>query len=334
MRSIVVNDTVLQGPDIVIQGPGIVIQGPGIVIQGPGIVIQGPGIVIQGPGLVLQGIQFNGPGVVIQGPGVVIQGPGIVIQGSELSGVVVKDGVTHDVSGLDFIGAELQLQLKAVIAGEDVVEDVVVRINDIKQSDAYDDVYLYDLTYRAKDSAQWLPYCGTPGVAAIPMANYWNVETGDRIDNDKVVTFACANAALAKCTLLGYRPWAEATNCEGKGKNQQCEDISLQDHHQACTRMLRADYCGDGRSGTVNGTAIDVYDDLSPEIQTQFTDWPVEAEWTPEGASCVNFVRHPELGYPGCFLKKNGKPKKFNKCGSFDDQDSLLISAFSKPSPQ
>jgi hypothetical protein len=210
-----------------------------------------------------------------------------------------------------------------------MTEVVIVRINDIKPSEAYDDVFLYDLTYRTEGSDQWLPYCGTPGVAAVPMANYWDVETGDRVDDANVVTFACADAALAKCALLGYRPWASANDCEGKNKKETCGEVSLQDHHQACTRMLRADYCGTGQSRTVNGTAIDVWDDLAPEIQTQFTDWPVEAEWTPEGASCVNFTRHPELGYPECFEDKHGKPLKFNKCGSFADPDSLLANSYS-----
>ena len=30
------------------------------------------------------------------------------------------------------------------------------------------------------------------------------------------------------------------------------------DHHQACVRMVRADYCGDGRSWTVNGRRVNL----------------------------------------------------------------------------
>ena len=329
MRGMEVNDVTLQGPGLVLQGPGLVLQGPGLVLQGPGLVLQGPGLVLQGPGLVLQGVSFNGPGLVLQGPGLVLQGPGLVLQGTSFAGTFTRDGVSYEVEGLDFIGAEMDLQLRAVAGGQEMTEDVVLRINNITQSDAQDDVYLYDLTYRAKNSDQWLPYCGDSTVAAVPLQNYWDSTTGDRVDDTKVVTFACQNAALAKCALLGYRPWASATNCEGKNKQQTCGQVSLQDHHQACTRMLRADYCGDGTPMTVDGTAIDVFDDLAPQIQTPATDWPVEAEWTPEGASCVNFVRHPELGYPECFMKKN-KPMKFNKCGQFAD-DSLIVSAYEDP---
>ncbi|HEU4408415.1 MAG TPA: ADYC domain-containing protein [Polyangiaceae bacterium] len=35
---------------------------------------------------------------------------------------------------------------------------------------------------------------------------------------------------------------------------------TLQNHLVACTRMLRADDCGDGTSYTVNGTTINLYD--------------------------------------------------------------------------
>jgi hypothetical protein len=190
-------------------------------------------------------------------------------------------------------------------------------------------VFLYDLTYRSANSASWQPYCGDSSVRAIPLKNYWNLETGDRVDDPNVVTFGCTNAVLAKCTLWGYRPWATATRCDPKdkkNKGKKCEQISLQDHHQACTRMARADYCGDGHARTVDGTMIDIWDKLAPPIQTQFTDWQVEAEWTPEGASCVNFARHPELGYPSCFMKK-GKPMKFGNCGDAKSTETLLINS-------
>jgi hypothetical protein len=327
MRNQQENDTQLQGPGLFLQGPGLFLQGPGLFLQGPGLFLQGPGLFLQGPGLFLQGISFNGPGLFLQGPGLFLQGPGLFLQGTLLSGVVIKDGVTTDVEGLDFIGAEMTLGLNAMVDGEPMYEEVILRINDIEQSAEQDDVYLYDLTYRAKNSDQWLPYCGDNGAKAIPLSSYWDVETGDRIDNEKVVTFACTNAVLAKCALWGYRPWATKTQCTGKGKKKKCVEVSLRDHHQACTRMARADFCGDGTPYTVDGTAIDVYDNLN--IQTQFTDWPVEAEWTPEGASCVNFVRHPELGYPECFLKK-GKPMKFNDCdGKLKGEGELIVSAFS-----
>jgi hypothetical protein len=328
----VLNDTVLQGPGLVLQGPGLVLQGPGLVLQGPGLVLQGPGLVLQGPGLVLQGVDFQGPGLVLQGPGLVLQGPGLVLQGTEFAGTFVKDGVTYELSGMDFIGAEFDLRLTAIVNGQQVVEEVILRINNITVSEQQDDVLVYDLTYRPKNSSNgWLPYCGANHVPAVPLKNYWDGETGDRIDDPNVVTFACTNAVLAKCTLWGYKPWATADKCDPKdkkNKGKKCDEVSLTDHHQACTRMARADYCGDGTPATVDGTLIDIWDNLAPPVQTKFTDWKLEAEWTPEGASCLNYVRHPEFGYPACFLKKG---KAINKCGKTPMSDSLTFNAYSAP---
>ncbi len=333
-RMVELNTTQLQGPGLVFQGSGLVLQGPGLVFQGPGLVFQGPGLVFQGPGLVFQGVNFQGPGLVFQGA--VLQGPGLVFQGTEFSGTFLKDGVTYELSGLDFIGAELDLRLTAIVDGVQMVEDIVLRINNITLSDLQDDVYLYDLTYRSANSNNWLPYCGDSQAPAVPLQNYWDPQTGDRIDDPNVVTFGCTNAVLAKCALWGYRPWAEATKCDPKDKKKgkKCHPVSLADHHQACTRMARADYCGDGTPATVDGTLIDIWDNLSPPLQTKFTDWKLEAEWTPDGANCLNYVRHPEFGYPSCFLKKGkkGKPdKKVGKCGKTPLDDSLTFNAFDAP---
>ena len=322
LRDLGGNDTVLQGPPLIIQGPPLIIQGPPLIIQGPPLIIQGPPLIIQGPYITVQTIDISAP--TIQGQGLEIND--LELNGSSFSGVVTKDGVDYPVSGLDFIGAELSLRITTTTDTQTLAYDFVLRFNDIDPSAAHDDVYLYDLSYRSSTDNTWASYCGAPGVRAVPMQNYWNLETGDRIDDPNTVTFGCENAALAKCTLWGYRPWATATKCKKNGK--KCKEISLQDHHQACTRMARADYCGNGQPATVNGTLIDIWDDLDPPLQVPYTDWTPEAEWTPDGASCLNYMRHPEFGYPACFLKDNNKPKKFSKCGEFK-HDGLLVSAFS-----
>ena len=64
----------------------------------------------------------------------------------------------------------------------------------------------------------------------------------------------------------------------------RCGITSLADYHQACTRMLRADYCGDGTPHTVDGTLINIYDGIG--IQRDTDDWAFEAEWTTTGARC------------------------------------------------
>ena len=53
-----------------------------------------------------------------------------------------------------------------------------------------------------------------------------------------------------------------------------------------------ADYFGDGRSFTVDGALLNLYDGLG--IQEDTEAWSFEAEWGPEGARCVSC-----LGYMG-----------------------------------
>jgi hypothetical protein len=221
-----------------------------------------------------------------------------------------------------------------------VVEDFKLKVDDIYPSGTDDDVFLYDVTYRPAAGGDWKPLCvdsANQPVAAIPLQNYWNLQTGDRIDEPNVFVFACTNAVLAKCVLWGYRPWATATRCkhQNKPKDQQCEEVSLRDYHQACTRMARADYCGDGTPWTVEGTAIDVYDDLTPPVESPTTDWKLEAEWTPEGAFCVDDIRQQQWKkdglYPPCFLDKKGDPIIRNDCGSMKKDRSMMISTFNKP---
>jgi hypothetical protein len=97
--------------------------------------------------------------------------------------------------------------------------------------------------------------------------------------------------------------------------------------------MMRADYCGNGKSYTVNGTLIDIYDYLNPPIQVPETDWDIEARWTPTGAICINEPRHPELvgkwRRPDC--NGDGKPDSFPACGQSDNRYSgkgLVVDRF------
>jgi hypothetical protein len=101
--------------------------------------------------------------------------------------------------------------------------------------------------------------------------------------SDGAITFACRGiSAIAKCVDMGYRPWASWFG------------QSLDRHHQACVRMVRADLCGDGTSYTENGRAINVYDALGVQVSEDNTliggvlEWAFEAEWTPDGARCIS----------------------------------------------
>jgi hypothetical protein len=67
---------------------------------------------------------------------------------------------------------------------------------------------------------------------------------------------------------------------------------------QSCTRMVTADYCGDGTSHTMTGRPIEVYDNYNPMVNDEGPDADTmifESEWTPDGANSVGQCRVGEL---------------------------------------
>jgi hypothetical protein len=160
--------------------------------------------------------------------------------------------------------------------------------------------------------AGWQPLCGLEPdgspVTAIPLSGRWDDSVGtptggSHIDDPDVITFACQHRALAKCVLLGYKPWAT------KGP------LSLADHHQACTRLIRADYCGDGVSWTRDGTTIDLYDHIGIQEDTE-PSWVFEAEFRPDGAACVSRKRIDEMTtIDGAKPRKCVQNRQSGKCG-------------------
>ena len=132
------------------------------------------------------------------------------------------------------------------------------------------------------------PAGDVPNPRALALGGVWD-EKGARRDEAGKITFACENGVLSKCARWGYKPWASR---DGR---------SLADAHQACTRMARADYCGNGKSHTREKTMIEYYDSLgvSARTTTATKEWDparasFEATWAPDGASCLARTRHQE----------------------------------------
>jgi hypothetical protein len=80
---------------------------------------------------------------------------------------------------------------------------------------------------------------------------------------------------------LGYKPWKRLS-----------DGTSLWDHHQACVRMLRADYCGDGPT-TRDGMLINLYDPVGIQPDEPRPGMSFEAGWDEGGAVCVARPRVP-----------------------------------------
>jgi hypothetical protein len=189
--------------------------------------------------------------------------------------------------GAEFVGVQFQGNLGS--GGT-----VPVRITGMNPAPAPNaDVSLYGLEYRTADGT-WQPVCrdanGAPA-QALPVDGYWDYHQGvagggSKTEDPTRFTFACMGGAIAKCALWGYRPWASYNG------------FPLAPYHQACTRMVRADYCGTGQSYTKTGNRINFYDELG--LQQDAADWVFEAEWDMNGARCFYALNRTHSSLP-CF---------------------------------
>jgi hypothetical protein len=249
-------------------------------------------------GISVNGISVNGisvNGISVNG----ISMNGISVNGISVNGISVNGTAVNGISvnGTDFIGARMFAQL----SNGDSLE---LHVDDIAPLDgANSDVLSYAVS--ASVDSGWVPLCGydTDGSVkrALAVPGSWNLTTGAWSDDGSAFTFACRKASVAKCVEFGYKTW-----------------LGFGDHQHACVRMLRADYCGDGVPHTITGTLINLYDDAGVQVDTE--SWPVDAEWGPDGALCVNHVRGGSV--PSCFAEKQSA-----SCGSFEN-GALLIDEY------
>jgi hypothetical protein len=143
---------------------------------------------------------------------------------------------------------------------------------------------------------------------AIPFEGVWDTH-GDHHAQPGAFSFACTEAAAAKCVRWGYRPWEAERNA-----------------HAACTRMARADYCGDGHTATRKGTEINLWDSENRVARAASQKGATfEAAWTPEGAACMGHARWPEDTDP-CPGRKGSGLNEYNVpvCHSPAEAEALV----------
>lgn len=163
----------------------------------------------------------------------------------------------------------------------------------------------YDVQVRPEGTSSWQSLCG--GGKAFVISGLWQRD-GRHRDVPDTMVFACMEGVAAKCIHWGYEPERGADDAWGR--------------HQACTRMARADYCGDGSSHTFDGTGILIYDGpedrpgvlhtvSAGELQRapaagevelpdgSTSDLWFEAAWRPDGAFCLSKLRWQTLPLGG-----------------------------------
>jgi hypothetical protein len=258
-------------------------------------------------GVSMNGVSMNGVsmnGVSMNG----VSMNGVSMNGVSMNGTLFEGTLAdgRQVNGTDFVGAEL-------IATTTSNTQVTLVIEDIVQS-TDPDIHLYNVAYYT--GTTWEALCGYDAQGevrpAMPLAGRWDYSSGtatggDWIEDATQFTFACVGAALGKCTQLGYKPWESVQECNAF----TCQTLSLRPLHQACTRLVRADYCGDGTSHTANGVPINLWDNAS--IQTQSTvpvTWLNDAEWTPQGAKCIGNYRYDPNGVTNAYVNAHCPSRK------------------------
>lgn len=194
------------------------------------------------------------------------------VEGTNLI-VTKKDGTK--VSGKGLIGA-------VIIGKNEEGKDTAFKIENIEKdsNDKDGDVLLYTLSVKDPQTSQWVSYCNPDkdGVkAGFPLKGSWN--SNGVHQNDDLFIITCTSGVIGKCVRFGYKPWKKGPNGE-----------SLWDYHQACTRLVRADYCGNGIGHTKEGTQIDIIDRIFYKLDDNKT-LAFEAGWGTDGAICLAKTR-------------------------------------------
>ncbi|QEL24753.1 hypothetical protein FQV39_20790 [Bosea sp. F3-2] len=173
-----------------------------------------------------------------------------------------------------------------ILRGEDLkgatisiagLKDLKVADVQVDPTDKQHEIRLFELL-RQDEAGEWRSICNKAydgRTSALVM--------GDPRDPTRI-TITCAAGNYGKCARFGYAPWRQAPD----GRPMEL-------WHQACLKMLPAEYGGNGVPHTVNGMKIDIFDFIGINTPDSEDEMPFEAGWTPNGAVCVAHARVPKV---------------------------------------
>ena len=184
--------------------------------------------------------------------------PKIDIAGTTLR-VQLPDGSIRE--GASLIGATLLV----AVGGK----TIRVRIAGVEQdlSDPRGEILLYDFRLLTPNGEE--PLCAPDPEGhrlGFPLAGRSDSTGFLAADDSGGFELVCTSGAQGKCVRMGYSPWRNAP--DGR---------PLRDWYNACVRMLRGDYCGDGRTYTRDGTIIDTYDHIGVQTSDGGASFSFEA---------------------------------------------------------
>jgi len=202
---------------------------------------------------------------------------------------VAVEGTTFRVALSDGrVLAQKQLPGMILVLGDGSGAQRRIRIDAVEGdgSDPAGEIILYTLSEQDPASGKWRNLClPDPDGRRIgfPLAGAFTSD-GRYEPTRPGILLTCTGGAEGKCVRFGYKPW-------GFGGN----NISLAPYYQACVRLVRADYCGDGIGHTRDGTPIDIFDRIGIQHAELAPGMTFEAAWRADGAVCVRHMRLPEV---------------------------------------
>jgi hypothetical protein len=152
--------------------------------------------------------------------------------------------------------------------------------------DPQHEVMLYALSEPDAATGQWHNACQPDPDGrrlGFPLAGAFTPD-GRYVAMPGRILITCTGGAEGKCIRFGYKPWRVLP-----------DGTSLAPYYQACVRLVRADYAGDGVGHTRNGTPIDLFDRIGVQRDEVGPGMTLEAAFGPDGAVCVAHTRLPDV---------------------------------------
>jgi hypothetical protein len=162
----------------------------------------------------------------------------------------------------------------------------IIRIESIERDpkDTSGEIMLYALSEQ-RSTGEWRNIClPDPDGRRLgfPLAGRFTAD-GRYEPSAERLLITCTGGAEGKCVRFGYKPWGKAP-----------DGTPLEAAYNACVRLVRADYAGDGRGTTRNGQPIDIYDTLGIEAPANDPAYDFEGGFDEKGAVCVSHARVKE----------------------------------------
>jgi len=204
---------------------------------------------------------------------------GVAVEGTRFK-VTLSDGRT--LTSNQLVGATLTLAIgggTARVRIDAIERDPEDKAAGLSEADA---TWLHTFSVQQADGS-WNSLCmagpdgrkqGFPVAGVVAPDGRLTPSAPDRFE------ITCTSGAQGKCIRFGYKPWHTMPNGQ-----------PMRDAYNACMRMVRGDYGGDGKAFTLDGQSIDIFDHMGVQKADNDPAQAFEAGWTVDGAVCVNHVR-------------------------------------------